>query len=95
MSYRNSNNVYNESRSVYSSQFKEKMSLNTDLLTDTEYLWLEQLVLSPMVYLEENGYFFPVVITENNYEPKKVINDDLTNLNISIEFGEQNNTQYR
>jgi len=95
ISYRNANKVYNESRSVYSSQYKEKMILNSDMLTDTEYTWLEELVLSPMVYLEEQGYFFPVVISETNYEPKKNVNDDLTNLTINIEFGQQDNAQFR
>lgn len=95
VSYRNSNNVYNETRSVYSSQYKEKMILNSDLLTDAEYRWLQELVLSPMVYMEEDGYFFPIVITETNYEPKKNVNDQLTNLTIGIEFGDQLNAQYR
>jgi len=95
VSYKNANNVYNESRSVYSSQYKERMTLNSDLLTDDEYTWLEQLVLSPMVYIEQSGYFFPVVISETNYEPKKHVNDDLTNLTLNIEFGEQLNAQFR
>lgn len=95
VSYYNSNKVYNESRSVFSSMYKEKMLLNSDLLTDAEYSWLEQLVLSPMVFLEMDSYFFPVVITETNYEPKKLVNDGFTNLTINIEFGEQQNTQFR
>lgn len=95
ITYKNSNGVYNESRSVYSSQYKEKMTLNSDLLTDAEYTWLEDLVLSPMVYLEDSGYFFPVVISETNYEPKKVVNDELTNLTLNIEFGQQQNAQFR
>lgn len=95
VSYKSNNGVYNERRSTYSSLFKEKMVLNTDLLTDAEYAWLEDLLLSPIIYLEENGYFFPVVITDNNYEAKKVINDDLTNLTINIEFGNQLNAQFR
>lgn len=95
VSYKNSNNVYNESRSVYSSQYMEKMTLNSDLLTDQEYTWLEELVLSPMVYMEESGYFFPIAISETNYEPKKFVNDQLTNLTINIEFGEQLNAQFR
>lgn len=94
-SYKSSNGVYNEGRSTYSVQYKEKMILNTDLLSDAEYAWLEDLILSPMVYLEDAGYYYPVVITDNNYEPKKVINDDLTNLVINIEFGRQLNAQYR
>lgn len=95
VTYKNANGVYNESRSTYSSIYKEKLTLNSDLLTDGEYTWLEQLILSPMVYLEDSGYFIPIVITENNYEPKKVVNDDLTNLTINIEFGDQLNAQFR
>jgi hypothetical protein len=95
VSYKSSNNVYNESRSVYSSQYKEKMVLNTDNLTDQEYAWLGELILSPMVYMEDAGYFYPVVISESSYEPKKNVNDDITNLTINIEFGEQLNAQFR
>lgn len=96
VSYKNANNVYNESRSVYSSQYKEKMTLNSDLLTDEEYEWLEELVLSPMVYIEMEGYFFPVVIVQNDYEKKKYRNDlQVSNLTLSIEFGERLNTQFR
>jgi hypothetical protein len=94
VSYLNSNNVFNETRSVYSVQYKEKMVLNSDLLTDQEYAWLQDLILSPMVYIEDS-FFHPVIIAETNYEPKKNVNDDLTNLTINIEFGQQLNAQYR
>jgi hypothetical protein len=95
ISYKNSNNVYNEIKSVYSSHYKEKMTLNTDILTDDEYDWLGDLIISPMVYIETSGYFIPCAITNNNYEFKKVVNDQLTNLTIEIEFGEKFNAQYR
>jgi hypothetical protein len=101
VSYKNSNGVYNESRSVYASQYKEKLTLNSDILTDAEYTWLDNLILSPMVYLQDGSYFFPCVITDNNYEPKKIINDELTNLTINIdltiniEYGQTLNTQFR
>lgn len=87
--------VYREQKSVYAGAWSEKMVLNTDILTDAEYSWLQDLVLSPMIYIEINGYFFPVSITNNNYEAKKVVNDDLTNLTLNIEFGDRFNTQYR
>lgn len=87
--------VYREQNSMYATTWAEKMTLNTDILTDAEYQWLRDLVLSPMVYIEMNGYFYPVSIAQNNYEPKKVINDDLTNLTLNIEFGDRFNTQYR
>lgn len=95
VSYKSNNNVYNENRSTYSVQFTEKLQLNSDLLNDEEYAWLADLVLSPMIYIEDGAYLFPCVITDTNYEPKKVINDDLTNLTINIEYGTQLNAQYR
>ncbi len=95
VSYYNGNNVYNETRSVYSSQYKEKMTLNTDILTDEEYQWLADLILSPLVYIELDGYFVGTVITATNYEMRKRVNDKLTNLTIDIEFGDQFNAQYR
>jgi hypothetical protein len=95
ITYKNSNNVYNETRAVYASQYKEKMTLNTDILSDDEYQWLGDLILSPMVFIEMSGHFIPCAIKENNYEFKKRINDKLTNLTLNIEFGEQFNTQYR
>lgn len=95
VAYYNSNNVYNETRSVYSSQYREKMTLNTDVLTDGEYQWLGDLILSPMVYIEMDGYFIPIVISSNNYEFKKVVNDKITNLTLSVEFGDSFNAQYR
>lgn len=95
VSYYNSNNVYNEQRSVYSSQYREKMTLNTDVLTDDEYTWLGDLILSPMVYIEQSGYFLPIVISATNYEFRKTINDKVTALTVSIEFGDNFNAQYR
>lgn len=95
VAYKNSNNVYNENRPVYSSQFREKLLLNTDFLTDAEHAWLADLVLSTMVYIQDGIYFYPCVITDTNYEFKKFINDDLTNLVINIEYGQQLNAQFR
>lgn len=93
--YYNSNQVYNEQKSTYAVQWEEKMTLNSDILTDAEYVWLRDLILSPLIYLEQSGFFIPVNITEKNYEPKKSVNDDLTNLTLNIEFGKQFNAQYR
>lgn len=93
--YFNSNKVYNEIRSVYASRYQEKLTLNTDILSDEEYIWLADLVHSPLVYLEDSGYFIPVVISQNNYDFRKRQTDKLTNLTLDIEFGESFTTQYR
>lgn len=94
-SYRSVSGVYKEQRSVYSSQFTESLVLNSNFITDAEYTWLRELLTSPMVYLEDNGFLYPVVITDTSYETKKVANDDLTNLTVTLDFGKQLNAQYR
>lgn len=93
--YYNGQKVYRETNKVYAGAWKEKMILNTDLLKDDEYTWLEDLVKSPICYIEIQDYFYPMTITDTNYEEHKVVNDDLTNLTINIEFGDRFNTQYR
>ena len=98
--YYSSSNVYNETRSVFASQYKERMTLNSDHLTDGDYIWLSDLVLSPIVYMEmtnddDDIFFIPIVITETDYEIKKGVNDKSKNLTINIEFGERFNAQYR
>ncbi|OOQ57150.1 hypothetical protein [Mucilaginibacter pedocola] len=95
VNYYNANGVYNQTNSVYASQFTEKLTLNSDILTDEEYTWLAQLVASPMVYLQQGEYFLPCTISDNNYELRQTLNDKLTNLTLNIEFGETFNTQYR
>lgn len=95
VAYKSANNVYYENRSIYASQFEEKLILNSDFITDSEYIWLRDLIASPMVYVEQSGYFYPVLIGETDYDMKKAVNDDLTNLTISLEFGQSLNAQYR
>ena len=93
--YYNNQKVYQETISTYAVSWKEKMVLNSDLLTDAEYVWLEELILSPLAFIQIGDYFYPMKITDSNYEVKKNINDDLTNLTLNIEFGDRFNTQYR
>lgn len=95
VAYKNAAGVYNETNSVYADQYTESMVLNSDLLTDTEYVWLKDLMFTPLIYLEENGNFFSVTITDSSYEAKKSVNDALTNLTLNIAFGNQLNSQFR
>lgn len=95
VTYKSINGIYPEQRSTYASLFQEKMTLNTDLLTDQEYIWLRELLISPLVYLEDENGLFPIAITDTDYESKKVVNDGLTNLAINIQFGNQLNAQFR
>lgn len=88
-----------EQKVNFGTTFKESVKLSTDYLTDEEYQWLFQLVVSPLVYVEilgtTNNGIYPVTITNSNYEFKRVQVDELTNLTIDIEFGYNIKTQFR
>lgn len=87
--------VYNATNRVYSVLYSEKMRLNTDMLTDGEYQWLKELIVSPETFVQIGSDFLPMSIVANNYEERKYINDGMTNLEIEIEFGKKYNSQLR
>lgn len=89
------NNVYYENKYNYSVQFDEKFIANTDMLSDAEYEWLYDLIVSPLVYRQSGSYFYPYSITDTNYDIRKIAVDDLTNLVVTFEPGKTLNAQYR
>ena len=94
--------VRHEQTIQYATRYGEKLKIQTDLISDEDYQWLSQLILSPMVFLEDNGYgtgrdraLLPVTIKASNYEYKEWIVDRLTNLTVDLEFTGTVNVQYR
>jgi len=90
-------NVYNESKKTYATSYREKMQLTTDILSTGEYDWLSELILSPQVYSSstENSEFYPVLITDSNYEFKDDRINKADTLTVSIDFSDSTNTQFR
>jgi len=84
---------------TYSSQFKERILLNSDLINEATYAWLAELILSPSVYLQSNTggltYLTPVTIKDTTYDFKKLNTDRNFNFSLNIEYGDLLNTQYR
>ena len=77
----------------------EKMSLNSDWFRDdAEAAWLEQLFISPEVYIingydatdtapaEYGHYMIPVTVTEKTYDRYTEANDKVAQYNIEIEY---------
>jgi hypothetical protein len=96
ISYSNAAGVVYETGTTYSSQFKQKMRLSTELLFTQDWKWLKELIFSPLVYLQDGSYIVPVSVTNNNYEEIKFVNERaMKPLVIDIEFGVQLNAQYR
>ena len=90
-------NVYNESKKVYAISYKEKMQLTTDILSTEEYDWLSELITSPQVYYysPSTSEFYPVMITDTNYEFKDDRINKADTLTVSIDFSDSTNTQFR
>jgi hypothetical protein len=89
--YYNANNVYNESKINYGSKSNHSYKLTMDYPTDAEYQWLAELVVSPQIYAEIDGNYYPVTIKTNNYEYSTYTNNRLKAFEIEIEL---NQTRY-
>lgn len=87
-------NVMNTQSGNYAVTFEEELKLNTDMLTDEEYEWLYQLIVSPIIYVEDSGILYPVTIDEQNYSFKNHDIDGLSNFSASFKFGQTFKTQF-
>lgn len=92
-----SSGIYNESVKNYAGSYKETMELTSDILSTGEYNWLSELINSPLVYYysKDNEEFYPVIITNTNYEFKDDRINKAETITVNIEFSESINTQYR
>lgn len=89
--------IYNETMKSYAVRYNEKMILTSDILSTGEYNWLSELINSPQIYYysSENAEYYPVQITESNYDFRDDRIEKAETLRITIEFGVSQNTQYR
>jgi hypothetical protein len=78
----------------FSTKQMVKYTLTSDYVNETDYNWLRELLASPEVYYERDGYYYPVTITDSQWQEKKRINDKLFNLTINIDISTVN-SQYR
>lgn len=83
------NGIYNESKINYGSKIDHSYKLTMNYPTDSEYIWLAELINSPLVYFERNGYLYPVSIKETNYEYSEHIFNGLKVFEINIDVNQQ------
>lgn len=91
VNYYDTNNVYNESSINYGSKIDWKYKLTMNYPSDEEYQWLNELIISPQIYAEIDGAFYPVSIINTNYEYSKNVNNGLRAFEIDIAM---NQTRY-
>lgn len=88
------NRMYAGAR-TYSVMQSVVFRLTSDWLTETDHNWLRELIMSPEVYLEKSGYYYPVTIGTNNWQ-QKIRNVDKTfNLTLDVNYSKKVNSQFR
>ena len=81
-SYSFVNSPNDRAYSQYHTRIKDKISIQSDWVTQDQLAWLEQLVTSPDVRLDDGLYLIPINITNTSFEKKKVVNEKLFNLQL-------------
>lgn len=84
-------NRYHESKVNYLNRADYTYRLTADAMTDADWLWAAQLIYSPQMLMEVDGYFYPVTIKTSNYEVSKHVNNKLRPLEVDVEI---NQTRY-
>lgn len=90
----NTYNVINPGQIKYAVEQSVAYSLKSDYVNQTNYNWLKQLIGSPEVYMEVNGYYYPFNITTSNWQQKYNFADKMFNLEIEGEV-KKINSQFR
>ena len=85
------NGIYNESKINYGSKSNWTYKLTMDYPTDEEYEWLSELIVSPQIYAEIEGDYYPVTLTATNHEYSKYQNNKLRVFEVEIELNQTRN----
>jgi hypothetical protein len=68
----------------YYTRLNTSVTVNSDNLTDDEWLWLKALVSSPVVFLENGNDFVAVVIDAKKWQLKRGVQDGVFQLELDF-----------
>jgi len=90
------NNTLGEVKTNYANTMTHKIKLVSDYVSETDFLWLRELLASPQVFaqIDNNALMIPVTIETSDWAEKKRGADKVFNLEIDILLGTQS-TQLR
>jgi hypothetical protein len=85
------NSIIAEGKVNYNNTMTHKMRLISDYVSQTDFLWLRELLASPLVYaqIDNNTTMIPVTIDTSDWAEKKQGADKIFNLEIDILLGTQ------
>jgi hypothetical protein len=95
VNYFDANKKYVDSKVNYLNVKDHSYKLTMNAPTDAEYEWLAELIDSPQVYFELDGYYYPVSIKNNNYEYSKYVNNRLRVFEVDIDINQTRYSQLR
>ena len=95
VTYYDANNKYNSSKVNYLNQNNFTYKLTMDAPTDAEYEWLNELISSPQIYMEVDGYYYPVSLNNTNYEYSKYVNNRMRVLEVEVQMNQTRYSQLR
>jgi hypothetical protein len=95
VTYFDANNVYNETKTNYENREVLSLRLTMDAPSDNEFVWLSELVTSPQIYIEQDGYYYPVTLKNTTYEYSKYINNRLRPFEVDIDINQTRQRQLR
>jgi hypothetical protein len=81
----NTNNVANPGDVQYNTEQSVSLKLRSGYVNTVDWSWLRELIVSPEVYMYQNGYHFPVRIKTNNWEERVKYADKMNFLDLEIE----------
>lgn len=73
-------------KQTYNVNGKEKVTVNTDFITEDYNALFTELMLSEFIYLEENGAVLPVNLLKNSFEKKTKLNNKLIQYSMDFEY---------
>lgn len=93
--YKSASNRYYEGATNYSNKESYTYKLTADALTDDEYTWMADLITSPQILMEIEGYFYPVTLIDNTYEFSKNVYNKLKVLELTFNMNQTRYSQLR
>jgi hypothetical protein len=86
VNYYDANNKYVSSNINYLNKKDHSYRLTMNAPTDAEFEWLSELIDSPQVYFELDGYYYPVTLKIDNFEYSKYVNNRLRVFEVEIDL---------
>lgn len=77
---------------IWQTQYTETLDINSDWLTDSEFVWLQEMFLTSECWVLQNGSLVEAVIVPTTYNIARRSSDNLQQLNVAINIAYKNTT---